>query len=51
MPLTRGKAVGYDADLRIYIALAIGQVLISQVDIMGSTAFNIVVAFFAIALS
>ena len=34
----------------IYIALAIGQVLISQVDIKGSTAFNIVVAIFAMAL-
>ena len=35
----------------IYIALAIGQVLISQVDIKGSAAFNIVVAIFAMALA
>jgi MFS family permease len=35
----------------IYIALAIGQVLISQVDIKGSAAFNIIVAIFAMALA
>ena len=35
----------------IYIALAIGQVLISQVDIKDPTAFNIVVAIFAMALA
>ena len=35
----------------IFIALAVGQILISQVDIRGPAAFNISVAIFAMALA
>jgi MFS family permease len=49
-PAERGRILSIYR-VGIFIALAIGQVLISQVDIKGSAAFNIVVAIFATALA
>ena len=49
-PTERGRILSIFR-VGIFIALAIGQVLISQVDIKGSAAFNIIVAIFAMALA
>ena len=48
-PAERGRILSIYR-VGIYIALAIGQVLISQVDLKGAEAFNIAVAIFAMAL-
>lgn len=48
-PAERGRILSIYR-VGIYIALAVGQVLISQVDIKGAAAFNIIVAIFAMAL-
>jgi MFS family permease len=49
-PTERGRILSIYR-VGIFIALAAGQILISQVDIKGSAAFNIVVAVFAMALA
>lgn len=49
-PAERGRILSIYR-VGIYIALAIGQILISQIDIRGLSAFNIIVAIFAMALA
>jgi MFS family permease len=49
-PAERGRILSIYR-VGIFTALAIGQILISQVDIKGSAAFNIIVAIFAVALA
>jgi len=49
-PAERGRILSIYR-VGIFIALAVGQILISQVDIKGSAAFNIIVAIFAMALA
>jgi MFS family permease len=49
-PTQRGRVLSIFR-VGIFIALAVGQILISQVDVRGSAAFNISVAIFAMALA
>jgi MFS family permease len=49
-PADRGRLLSIYR-VGIFIALAIGQILISQIEISGPSAFNIIVAIFATALA
>jgi MFS family permease len=49
-PTERGRVLSIYR-VGIFIALAVGQVLISQIDVRGPAAFNISVAIFAMALA
>jgi MFS family permease len=49
-PAERGRVLSIYR-VGMFIALAVGQVLISQIEIRASSAFNIVVAIFAMALA
>jgi MFS family permease len=49
-PAERGRLLSIYR-VGIFIALAIGQILISQIEIKGPSAFNIIVAIFAMALA
>jgi MFS family permease len=49
-PAERGRALSIYR-VGMFIALAVGQVLISQIEIRSPSAFNIIVAIFAVALA
>jgi MFS family permease len=49
-PTERGRILSIYR-VGIFIALAVGQILISQVDIKGFAAFNVIIAMFAMALA
>ena len=49
-PTGRGRVLSIYR-VGMFVALAVGQILISQIEIRGASAFNIIIAIFAMALA